>query len=367
VFINGIGVSSPLGMSIKQFSSNIFSGELFWKLINKYKTTYNIPSFTACGFTETTSLESIVKQAFFNACIDAKIIKRNEDKTLICFATSNGLEDNIFKSEDSKLIDAMSCHTFLIPTVSSKFKKFKITCFNTACASGGDAISYAYRELKYNHYKQAIVIGADTLSPITASGFMSLGAMSLKGCKPFTTNRDGMSLGEGAACIVLSSQYTSNSYSEIIGVGQANNHYHITAPNPDGTALFTAMNNAIREANIKPSQINYVNAHGTGTKLNDVMELNALHKVFKDIPSVSSSKGQIGHTLGGAGVFEAIIVALAIQRHRLPPNIVGQNKLLENAPFIVTTSKTSNIKFAISNSIGFGGNAVSIVIKDLEK
>lgn len=363
IVIKGMGVYTPLGAN-DEFFLNIFKGKVAWRKITKYENKWKIPSFIACAFKSQISFKSMINQSLRMACKDANINKLDDKSTLVCFASSNGLNDVFLSGFDDRVIQDSIPIKMLTKIISKFFSNFKIICFNTACASGGDAIAYACRELELKKYTRAIVIGGDVLSPITASGFMSLGAMSLNGCKPFTENRDGMSLGEGVATLILTnSEMDKSGYASIVGIGQANDHYHITAPNPQGLAVINTMRKAIEVAKIKSNDISYINAHGTGTKLNDAMEMTAFHTLFAHLPYISSSKGQVGHTLGAAGVIEAAITAVAVKQQIIPPLVIGNTKVMEKSNFIINTGKKEHIKYALSNSIGFGGNAVTICFK----
>lgn len=364
IVIKGLGVYSPLGTN-NEFFSNIFKGEVAWRKITKYENKWKIPPFVACAFKSPVSLRSMIERSLRIACKDANINKLDNKSTLVCFASSNGLNDMFLSDFDDRVFQDSIPIKMLTDVILKFFSNFKIICFNTACASGGDAIAYACRELSLKKYARAIVIGGDALSPITASGFMSLGAMSLEGCKPFTENRDGMSLGEGAATLILTNSETDKSgYASIIGIGQANDHYHITAPNPQGLAVINTMKEAMRVAKIQPNAISYINAHGTGTKLNDTMELTAFHTLFAKLPYISSSKSQVGHTLGAAGVIEAAITAVAMKQQIVPPLVIGNAKVMAKRNFIINKGKKEDIKYALSNSIGFGGNAVTICFEN---
>lgn len=374
VIIKGMGICSPLGEDNLSFFNNIFSGKKRWIRITRFTKKWSIPAFFACAFDNPHTLQEVIEKALYNSLEDANYSKKNSnDIILICFATSNGMTFNSLKESipKSNLWEKTSSLNFVINVVKKFFPNFKAICFNTACASGGDALAYAYRQLKIGRFKRAIVIGADIISPLSVSGFMSLGAMSKNGCKPFSNIRDGMSFGEGAACLFLETNaYNYGSkYASVLGVGQYNDDYHITAPDPVGRGLSKAMLTAIKMAKVSPLAINYVNAHGTGTILNDDMEARALKSVFKKcMPKVSSTKSQIGHTLGAAGVFEAAVTAKAIEEHVLPPNLISKREIMDSDLNLVTSPNLSvNINYALSNSAGFGGNEVSIIFGKVNK
>lgn len=369
ISINGLGLCSPLGEDNNLFFKNIFAGETSWKNVSRFKKRWRIPEFVACAFEYPHTLEEVVERALYNACKDSDLENKSE-LTLVCFATSNGMNENALDTNISK--DSLGKKTsnlyFISHTIKKYFSNFKVICFTTACASGGDAIAYAYRQIKAKKFKRALIIGADILAPSSVGGFMSLGAESKNGCQPFSKYRDGMSFGEGAACILLEPFHTKKSYAEILGLGQSNDDFHITAPDPKGEGLSKAINMALKSAKLEPTDIDYINAHGTGTKLNDSMEVNALKSVFKySMPKVSSTKSQIGHTLGAAGVFEAAVTAKAVKDGIFPPNIISRKDVMDNELNLITSPNISgDINYALSNSSGIGGNNVSIVFRKVK-
>ena len=242
--------------------------------------------------------------------------------------------------------------------------------FSDACASGANAIGYACRCICNGDYSIALCGGYDTMSEFTFAGFNSLMAVSPAMCRPFDINRDGLVLGEGAGILVLEELQSAlgrnaNIFAEIIGYGKSSDAYHMTSPDPSGMQASNAINSALKDAG--NPEIDYINAHGTGTKFNDAMETAAITLSFGDkaasIP-VSSVKPMIGHILGGAGAVEAIISILSIINKTLPPNLNYNTPDPECGLNIVRETSPHEIKTVLSNSFGFGGSNASLIFRE---
>jgi 3-oxoacyl-[acyl-carrier-protein] synthase II len=241
--------------------------------------------------------------------------------------------------------------------------------FSNACASGTNAVGYGYRRIRNGEYGMAVCGGYDTMSEFTFAGFNALMAVSPTICRPFDKNRDGLVLGEGAGIVVLEELQHARDrgadiLAEVAGYGESADAYHMTSPDPAGKQASNAMNNAMQDAGCP--DIDYINAHGTGTGLNDAMEASAIRRSFGGragtIP-VSSIKPMTGHILGGAGAVEAIVSILAIRHKALPPNLNYETPDHECAINIVRESTGCDVKTVLSNSFGFGGSNASLVLR----
>jgi 3-oxoacyl-[acyl-carrier-protein] synthase II len=254
------------------------------------------------------------------------------------------------------------------------FKELKLKgnffIFSNACSSSTNAIGYAFNLLRHGKYDVAICGGYDTMSEFAFAGFSSLMAITPSLCRPFDKNRDGLVLGEGAGIMILEElehalKRKSPICGEVAGYGESSDAYHITSPELSGRVASAAIIKAWKDAG--SPRIDYINAHGTGTKYNDVMEANAIMTAFgaraREIP-VSSIKPMIGHLLGGAGAVEAIISLLSILYKTLPPNINYKTPDPECSLNIITEAARCNIKTVLSNSFGFGGSNASIIVKE---
>ncbi len=241
--------------------------------------------------------------------------------------------------------------------------------FSNACASGTNAVGHAFRSLQSGEHDVAICGGYDTMSEFTFAGFNSLMAVTPDLCRPFDKNRDGLVLGEGAGILVLEELEHAEKrrafiIGEIKGYGESSDGYHMTSPDPDGKGAAAAISMALQDAG--QQSVDYINAHGTGTPLNDAMESRAIALAFGQeaaaIP-VSSIKPLIGHLLGAAGAVEAIVSLFAIKDQMLPPNINFETPDPGCELNIVTGSHMKcDIGTVLSNSFGFGGANASIIL-----
>lgn len=254
-------------------------------------------------------------------------------------------------------------------------------CVVTACASGNNAIGDAYRSIKFDEADIIITGGAEAaITPLAIAGFCSSKALSTnpdptKACRPFDKDRDGFVMGEGAGILVLeelehAKMRQATILGEIVGYGCTCDAYHITAPHPEGIGGVVSMQKAIKNAGLRPDEIGYINAHGTSTPLNDEGETNVIKKVFGDHAyklAVSSTKSMTGHLLGAAGAIEAIITAKALEEGFLPPTINLENPDPQcDLDYVANKGRHADIKYALSNALGFGGHNAAIVLKKYE-
>ncbi len=237
---------------------------------------------------------------------------------------------------------------------------------STACTSGVKAFSTAVKLLENNICDAVLCAAADALSKTPVFGFTSLEVMSKSICKPFSRNRDGINIGEGAALFVL--EKNSKNGFKILGIGETSDAYHAATPDPQGIQASIAIETALKNANLKPDDIDYINLHGTGTVTNDIMEANAVYKVFSDKVAASSTKSLTGHCLGAsAGVEAAMCLAflddkLNNQKNLIPHNYDGMyDTALPQIRLAKHGEKAGRNKFALCNSFGFGGSNAVIV------
>ena len=241
-----------------------------------------------------------------------------------------------------------------------------VTALSTACSSSANAIITGCNLLRMGYLKQVIVGGSDPLSKFTINGFNSLMILSDTDCQPFDNNRKGLNLGEAGAFLVLETEENAlkNNHkilATLSGWGNANDAYHQTASSADGEGAFLAMQKALSMANLSPSEIDYVNAHGTATQNNDLSESIALSRVFHSVPDFSSTKAFTGHTLATASSVEAIYSILAIQNGIVFPNLNFQTPMVELDIKPQTEIKYKEINNVLSNSFGFGGNCSTLI------
>jgi 3-oxoacyl-[acyl-carrier-protein] synthase II len=248
----------------------------------------------------------------------------------------------------------------------------------TACATSGNAIADAFRTIQYGEADVMLAGGAEAaMTKLGLAAFCALRALSTwndrpeKASRPFEKNRNGFVMSEGAGIVVLEEFEFARArgahiYAELLACGATGDGCHITAPDENGAGAAKAMQKALRDAGIKPEQIGYINAHGTSTELGDLAETKAVHMVFgphaKKIPT-SSTKGALGHSLGASGGIELAITCLALQRGVMPPTInYDEPDPLCDLDYVPNTARDNTIKYAMSNSFGFGGHNTSILI-----
>ena len=245
------------------------------------------------------------------------------------------------------------------------------TTINTACSSAANAIMTGARMIKHNMLDRVLVGGTDALSKVMLNGFHALMIVDPEISKPFDRDRKGLNLGEGAAFLVLESEKLAREETiicEISGYGNSNDAYHLTTLSPDGDGAAMAMNNAITESGLDSEDIDYINAHGTGSENNDLSETLGIKKVFgNNLPKFSSTKPFTGHTLGSSGALEAIFSVLSIQNKLIFPNLNFSHKMDE--PGLVPETKllrSIQINHVLSNSFGFGGNNTSLLFSKVQ-
>ena len=233
---------------------------------------------------------------------------------------------------------------------------------STACSSSARAIISGRRLIEAGLADVAIVGGADTLSRMPVNGFHSLESFSPSLCLPFAQDRCGITIGEGAALMVLTREPQPLA---LLGIGESSDAYHISAPHPHGEGAIRAIEQALREAGMTPADVGYINLHGTATPLNDQIESQVVNQLFGEATPCSSTKHLTGHTLGAAGITEAALCALILQQDLpLPPQDFSRSPLDPALPLcgVLTTAQPLTRPVILSNSFAFGGNNASILI-----
>jgi 3-oxoacyl-[acyl-carrier-protein] synthase II len=254
----------------------------------------------------------------------------------------------------------------------------------SACASSSDSIVTALNYIRLGMADVIVTGGSE--AAITESGiggFNALKAMSernddpLTASRPYDKDRDGFVLGEGSGALVLESYEHAVArgakiYAEVIGGGLSSDAYHITAPDPNGEGVVIVMQNALRDANIRPEEVDYINTHGTSTPLGDGAEVMAIQKVFGEHAyhlNISSTKSMTGHLLGGAGGIEAVAAILAIQHGMVPPTInhfTDDETIDPKLNFTFNQAQARTVNVAISNTFGFGGHNTSVIFRKVQ-
>jgi 3-oxoacyl-[acyl-carrier-protein] synthase II/nodulation protein E len=392
--ITGAGCVTAIGNSVTEFSEALFAGrsgisplELSAGHKLNFSTAAQIKNFAA----ETSlppSMVALTERSAQFALVSAR--QAVEESHLLdayspaAIAVVMGCAVGGREAEEPELVKLYSkqgrVHPFTIPRVMASSGASQISIlfgitgpvlnFSTACASSAHAIGHAFHMVRSGMVEAAIAGGHE--APLTY-GFLkaweAMRVVSPTSCKPFSSLRDGMTLGEGAAALVLEEREHALSrgatvYAEISGFGMSSDASHITHPSPAGPA--TAMRQAIADAQLQPSSVNYINAHGTGTDVNDRVEAEAIHEVFGPSSSalpVSSTKALHGHAIGAAGAIEALATILAL-RHRLLPASIGADSPDDSLRLNLVQSVTDFAPdAALSNSFAFGGLNAALLFR----
>ena len=404
VVITGMGVVTSLGSDVDTFWNSIKEGKCGISLIEGFDTTDY-----AC------KIAAQVKDFDPSLYIDKKDAKRMDRTTQLAMAATKmavessgfdykntdaykfgvimgtgigGIET--FENQHETLLNKgpKRVSPFYIPMMIANMTVGRIcmqygakgynNCSVTACASGTNAIGDAFRVIQRGTCDVMIAGGSEaTVTPMCIAGFCSMGAMSeavdpLDASKPFDANRNGFIMGEGAGVLILEElnhavNRGATIFAEVVGYGSTNDAFHITAPDAEAEGGAACMRLAIDDAGIDASQVDYINAHGTSTGMNDKLETLAIKKALKDHAykvAISSTKSMTGHLLGAAGGVEAIITALAVRDNFIPPTINYKDKDPEcDLDYVPNKGRKADLTYAISNSLGFGGHNACIAIK----
>jgi len=400
VVITGDGSISPLGFNSKSLWENLINGQSGVDYIQQFDTE----NFSV-------KIAGEVKDFDPNDFFDSKDVKRLDRFTMFgLIAAKQAIEKSNYSSSDAGVIVGTGVggmHTleeehskyinkgqrgvspFYVPKMIPNIAGGQIAIKNnltglnfsmsTACSSATDAIGMAYRLISDGHISAMICGGAEgSITPLTLSGFANMKALSKnndnpsEASKPFDKERDGFILSEGAGMLFLENLESALNrgaeiLGEIIGYGITNDAYHITQPHNDSVGAISAIEMAINEAGIKVEDIDYINAHGTSTYFNDMLETQAIKNVFgnhaKDV-SISSTKSMTGHLLGAAGAIEAIACMNAINYNKVPPTVNYKTPDPEcNLNYTPNIAINRNVEIAMSNSFGFGGHNSVIILK----
>lgn len=411
--ITGLGAITPLGQTVKETWENLVKGKSGVVYIDRFDTS-NLPVKIAAQIRNFDPLKRLSQKeagvpikkldlfsiyalwAAEEAIEDSALLKGpfDPDRVGVIIASGIGgietLEREIIVGY-TKGYDRISPYLvpMMIPDMASgliaiKYKfKGPNYCTVSACASSAHAIGDAFRLIRYGDADVMIVGGSEApIIPTAVAGFSSMKALSTrndepeKASRPFDRDRDGFVMGEGAAVLVLEEyehamRRGAKIYAEIVGYGATADAYHITAPCVDGEGAVNCMLRALEDAKLSPDEVDYINAHGTSTKLNDAVETLAIKKVFGEraykIP-ISSTKSMIGHLLGAAGAIEALATIMTIHTGIIHPTINYENPDPEcDLDYVPNEARKKEVNVAISNSFGFGGHNVCLAFKRLEE
>ena len=406
VVVTGLGIVSPLGNDLETTWKNILNGESGAARITKFDASDFSTTFAAelkgyddiSGLTqkETRRIDPFVQYALTasdQSITDANLALENLDTKRIGVSIGSGIgglgsiEDNsiILKEKGPKKISPFFVPGAIINMASGNVAiKYNLQGPNisivSACSSAGHSIGYSARTISYGDADIMITGGSEAgITPLGLAGFNASKALSTnnenpkKASCPWDKKRDGFLLGEGSGILVLEElDFARNRgakiYGEVVGFGQSDDAYHITAPAEDGRGAYNAMINALNDFKENPTLIDYINAHGTSTPLGDVIEAKAIAEIFKENKSlsISSTKSMTGHLLGAAGAIEAIFCLLSMRDSIIPPTINLEDPDNEyNLDLTPNNSKTKEVNYSMSNSFGFGGTNVSLIFKKI--
>lgn len=404
VVVTGLGAVTPVGNDVNTFWNNIKSGVPgidFIKAFDtenfKVKLAAEVKDFDPSQYIEKKEVKRMEKFCQFavasavQAVEDSKLDVENVDKERFGVIVGSGIGGiGTIEKEQTKLLEKGPgrIQPLFIPIIISNMAAGNIairfgaegvsTTIVTACATGTNSIGEAYRAIQNDLADIMIAGGTEaSITPLSVAGFTSLTALSKsadpkRASIPFDKERDGFVMGEGAGIVVLESlehaqKRGATIYAEVVGYGSTCDAYHITAPDSEGKGAARAMELAIKEAGINKEEVSYINAHGTSTPINDRVETAAIKRVFgdfaKNIP-ISSTKSMTGHLLGAAGAIEAIVCAKALGEGVIPPT-VGYKVHDEECDldYVTNEGRNVNVKYAMSNSLGFGGHNAVILLK----
>lgn len=407
VVITGAGVVSSLGFGVEQVWNAVKEGKCGISTVERFDIS-NYP----------TKIAAEIKNFEPTDFIDKKEAKRMDKYTQYALAatkmaveTSNIDLESIDKDRAGVIVGSGiggietfedQCRTllekgpgrvspFFIPMMIANMASGRIAieygfagfneCVVTACATGNNAIGDAFKVIQRGDADLMVTGGAEaSITPVAFAGFCSQKAMStnedpLKACRPFDADRDGFVMGEGAAILVVEElehavKRGANILAEIVGYGCTCDAYHITAPHPEGLGGIKCMKMALKDAGINPEDVDYINAHGTSTPLNDPGETKIVKAVFGEHAkklAMSSTKSMTGHLLGAAGAVEAIITALALKEGFLPATINYNTPDPDcDLDCVPNAGRKADIQYALSNSLGFGGHNATLALKKYE-
>lgn len=388
VVVTGIGIISAIGknaeetlVSLSDLKTGIKQLTLFDSIHNNIPvgeiklTTDELAKLSGIAshkefYTRTTLLGLIAAQ---QAVINAGFSRLGDERTGLISATSVGgmdLNEQYYMSLLAN--DTYKDYLEVFDSADSAEKiagyfgiKHHVTTISTACSSSANSIMTGARLIRNNQLDRVLVGGTDALTKFTLNGFFALEILSPTGCRPFDLNRNGLTIGEGAAFLLLEAENETNkdrTLCQITGYANTNEAFHQTASSSDGYGAFMAMEKALKVSELKPSQIDYINAHGTGTLVNDLSEGCAIEKLFSPvIPKFSSTKAFTGHTLGAAGAIEAVLSVLCIKNQMVLPNLNFTSAIEGLSLVPQTTMGKTVINHVMSNSFGFGGSNTSLI------
>jgi 3-oxoacyl-[acyl-carrier-protein] synthase II len=405
VVVTGMGAITPIGNTLQDYWQGLMSGKNGIGNITAFDASAHgsqiageVKGFDAGDFMDRKDVKRAARFAHFAiaaskmALADAKldINDLNAAQIGVMIGTGVGGIQVMEEQQETYLTRGPSrCSPFMVPMMIANMAagltaiqtgaKGPNSCPVTACAAGSNAIGDAFR-LVQDGYAQAMICGGteSAVTPLTFAGFSSARAMSTRNddpthaSRPFDRDRDGFVLGEGCGILILESLEHALSrgahiYAEIVGYGMSCDAYHMTSLAPGGEGATRALRLALKDGNLEPTDVSYVNAHGTSTPVNDPNETAAIKAVLGEHAykiTVSSTKSMTGHLLGGSGGIEGVAAVMAVAHDKVPPTINLENPDPEcDLDYVANESRDQVVNVALSNSFGFGGHNVTLAFK----
>lgn len=414
VVITGLGAVTPIGNTAPETWKALVNGVNGIAPITSFDTTNfkthfagEVKNFDPDVIFDRKEARKMDRYSQFSLCVadealrDSGLDLEQEDRSRIGVIWGSGMGGLL--TMESEIIDFAKgdsvprFNPFMIPKAIPSIAAGQISIrfglgglsysVSTACSSSSHALGSAFDQIRLGHAEVLLTGGADADVTYTGiGGFNSLHALSTRNespetaSRPFSKSRDGFVLGEGAACLILEEYEHAKArgakiYAEIIGVGMTSDAYHMTAPDPEGKGAERVMRQALKDADIEPEQVDYINTHGTSTPLGDVTEVNAIKRVFGDHVydmNLDSTKSMTGHLIGATGAVEALACIMALKDGIIPPTINHDpDDVDENIDYRINftfgKAQKRDIKYALSNTFGFGGHNACLVFRKWEE
>lgn len=414
VVITGLGALTPVGNSVPETWKALVAGKSGIAPITAFETSLfktqfagEVKDFDPTKIIDPKEARRMDRYAQFSICVadealrDSQLDLEKEDRSRVGIIWGSGMGG--LHSMESEIMDFAKgdgvphFNPFMIPKSIPSIAAGQISIryglggpsfsVSTACSSSSHAVASAFDQIRLGHADVLLTGGADAdITQSGVGGFNAMHALSTRNdspttaSRPFSKSRDGFVLGEGAACLILEEYEHAKArgakiYAEMIGEGMTSDAYHMTAPDPEGKGAERVMRQAIKDAGVKPEDIDYINTHGTSTPLGDVAELQAIQRVFGEHiydMNLDSTKSMTGHLIGATGAVEAVACILALKDGIIPPTInhdpEDQDEQIDyRINFTFDKAQKRDIKYALSNTFGFGGHNACLIFRKWEE
>jgi 3-oxoacyl-[acyl-carrier-protein] synthase II len=405
VVVTGIGPVTPVGTGREAFWDSLVAGRVGIRRIERFDPSDlpvriggEVSDFDPAAYLGPKEIKRTDRAVHFAvaaaklAWADAREPSVDQARTGVMFSTGiGGIESMLRQHEVFLARGADRISPFMVPMLMPNAAAGHVAmtfgftgpnvCITTACAAGAHAVGEAYRVIRDGLADVCIAGGTEaSLIPFCIAGFAQMQALSRnpdpsRASRPFDRDRDGFVLSEGAGALILEEASRAQArgarvYAELAGYGASADAYHITAPEPEGLGAIQAMQAALEDAEETPEAVGYINAHGTSTQLNDAAETKAIKKALGDHAyrvAVSSTKSMTGHMLGAAGAVEGAVAALAVHEGVIPPTVNNENPDEDcDLDYVPGAAREADVRLALSNSFGFGGQNACLALRRWE-